>query len=133
MKLLMNKPCLRPGNGKAELAAEDSEPKALRTALPTQRPDRLLSGIFDTPTVCGRHEMSVARRLTSRVGVLYDGRATGASFDASWEVTLLDYNKPANWAALRRFCRGRGPSCWITSPAAREPRSPQSCRLRPVV
>ncbi|WP_348529220.1 hypothetical protein [Mesorhizobium sp. LSJC264A00] len=43
----------------------------------TQRPDRLLSCIFDTLTVCGRFEMSVARRLTVRVGLLCDKRTTG--------------------------------------------------------
>ena len=43
------------------------------------------------------------------------------------------YISPSFSASWRKFWRGRGPICWMTSPAASEPRSPHSFRLRPVV
>ncbi len=43
------------------------------------------------------------------------------------------YSSPACSASRLRFWRGRGPTCWITSPAASEPSMPQSARLRPRV
>ena len=42
------------------------------------------------------------------------------------------YSKPDCWAASRRFFCGRGPICWMTMPAASDPRRPQSTRSRPV-
>ena len=43
------------------------------------------------------------------------------------------YSSPAFSASSRRFCLGLGPICWMTRPAASEPRRPQSARLRPAV
>ena len=42
-------------------------------------------------------------------------------------------SNPACSASRFKFCRGRGPICWITRPAASEPRSPQSLSERPCV
>ena len=65
--------------------------------------------------------------IEARLVAIASGRPEDREMDAN------SYSSPARCASWRRFWRGRGPICWITSPAASEPRSPQCWRSSPAV